>query len=83
MVVARYELALEATRRPELRAPYDLSLIHIETDPERHALSMIAWCDGVLFSCTAGQYHAAVPSRAALRTSCAELLNGMLPSRPE
>ncbi|KIZ16326.1 TetR/AcrR family transcriptional regulator [Streptomyces natalensis] len=95
LVVARYELALEATRRPELRAPYDragrafrepmAAMLRAagSADPERHALSMIAWCDGVLFSCTAGQYHAAVPSRAALRTSCAELLNGMLPSRPE
>lgn len=48
------------------------------TAPERHALSMIAWCDGVLFSRTAGQFRTAVPTRTALRTSCAELLAGML-----
>ncbi|WP_435798338.1 hypothetical protein [Streptomyces decoyicus] len=47
-------------------------------DPERHALSMVAWSDGVLFSCIAGQFHAAVPTRDALRTSCTELLDGML-----
>ncbi len=47
------------------------------TAPEPHALSMIAWCDGVLFSRTAGQFHTAVPTRSARRTSCAELLDGM------
>ncbi|MEV0373021.1 TetR/AcrR family transcriptional regulator [Streptomyces sp. NPDC050636] len=90
LVVARYELALEATRRPELRAIYDragrafrepmaaMLVAAGSTDPERHALSMVAWCDGVLFSCTAGQFHAAVPTRDALRASCAELLDGML-----
>ncbi|MFI9051911.1 TetR/AcrR family transcriptional regulator [Streptomyces sp. NPDC053427] len=90
LLVARYELALEAGRRPELRALYDragrafrepmVALLTAagSTDPERHALSAIAWCDGMLFSCTAGQFHGAVPSRAALRASCAELLDGML-----
>ncbi|MGW7489158.1 hypothetical protein [Streptomyces sp. NPDC054786] len=39
---------------------------------------MVAWCDGVLFSCTAGRFRAAVPDRDALRTSCTELLDGML-----
>lgn len=90
LLVARYELALEATRRPELRAVYDragrafrepmaaMLAAAGSADPERHAMSMVAWCDGILFSCTAGQFHAAVPTRAALRTSCAELLAGML-----
>ncbi|MFI5520744.1 TetR/AcrR family transcriptional regulator [Streptomyces platensis] len=90
LLLARYELALEATRRPELRAVYDragrafrepmaamLAAVG-SADPERHAMSMVAWCDGILFSCIAGQFHAAVPTRAALRTSCAELLDGML-----
>ncbi|MFG2892347.1 hypothetical protein [Streptomyces sp. NPDC048248] len=48
------------------------------TDPERHAQNVIAWCDGAMFSCTAGQYQASVPTRDALRTSCTELLVGML-----
>lgn len=90
LLIARYELALEATRRPELRAIYDragrafrepvaaMLTAAGSTDPERHALSMVAWCDGLLFSCTAGQFHAAVPTRDALRASCAELLDGML-----
>ncbi|MEU9113244.1 TetR/AcrR family transcriptional regulator [Streptomyces sp. NPDC048483] len=90
LLVARYELALEATRRPELRALYDRAGAAFRapmtamltaagsTAPERHTLGLIAWCDGVLFSCTAGQFHTAVPTRAALRTSCAELLDGML-----
>ncbi|MEU5208388.1 TetR/AcrR family transcriptional regulator [Streptomyces sp. NPDC020742] len=90
LLVARYELALEATRRPELREIYDRAgrgfrepLVAMlatagSVEPERHALSLVAWCDGVLFSCTAGQFHAAVPDRAALRTSCRELLAGML-----
>ncbi|WP_411145711.1 TetR/AcrR family transcriptional regulator [Streptomyces sp. x-80] len=90
LLVARYELALEATRRPELRAVYDRAGRRFRepvaamlsaagsAEPERHALSLVAWCDGVLFSCTAGQFHAALPTRDALRTSCAELLDGML-----
>ncbi|WP_432146803.1 TetR/AcrR family transcriptional regulator [Streptomyces sp. bgisy084] len=90
LLLARYELALEATRRPELRAVYDragrafrepmaaMLAAAGSADPERHAMSMVAWCDGILFSCTAGQFHAAVPTRAALRASCAELLDGML-----
>ncbi|MEJ8653883.1 TetR/AcrR family transcriptional regulator [Streptomyces sp. MS1.AVA.3] len=90
LLIARYELALEATRRPELRAVYDgagrafrepvVAMLAAagSADPERHALSVVAWCDGVLFSCTAGQFHAAVPTRDALRTSCTELLDGML-----
>ena len=48
------------------------------TAPERHALSLIAWCEGLMFSCAAGSYHARVPSRAELRTGFSELLSGML-----
>ncbi|WP_411126946.1 TetR/AcrR family transcriptional regulator [Streptomyces sp. x-19] len=90
LLVARYELALEATRRPELRKVYDragrtfrepvVALLTAagSTAPERHALALVAWCDGVLFSCVAGQFHAAPPTRGALRASCAEVLDGML-----
>ncbi|MFJ8294296.1 TetR/AcrR family transcriptional regulator [Streptomyces sp. NPDC094447] len=100
LLVSRYELALEATRRPELRAFFDTagSVFHRplvamtaaagSTDPERHALSLIAWCEGLMFSCAAGSFHAAVPSRAELRTGFEELLRGMLgpgpgPAQPE
>ncbi|MET9295054.1 TetR/AcrR family transcriptional regulator [Streptomyces sp. NPDC003077] len=90
LLVARYELALEATRRPELRAIYDRAgqafrepLTTMLTaagspDPRRHARDLVAWCDGVLFSCTAGQFHADSPSRQELRASCTELLTGMV-----
>ncbi|MFE6690902.1 TetR/AcrR family transcriptional regulator [Streptomyces sp. NPDC057743] len=90
LLIARYELALEATRRPELREVYDragrafrepvatLLAAAGSTAPERHVLSLVAWCDGVLFSCVAGQFHADVPTRDALGASCAELLEGML-----
>ncbi|MET9541611.1 TetR/AcrR family transcriptional regulator [Streptomyces sp. NPDC006553] len=90
LLVSRYELALEATRRPELRAFFDAagSVFHGplvamtaaagSPEPERHALSLVAWCEGLLFSCAAGSFHAAVPSRAELRTGFDELLRGML-----
>ncbi|MFE4540179.1 TetR/AcrR family transcriptional regulator [Streptomyces scopuliridis] len=90
LLVARYELALEATRRPELRAYYDATgqrfrepLVAMMTaagspDPARHALSLVAWCEGLMFSCAAGSYHDSVPSLDALRLGFTELLRGML-----
>ncbi|MGW8353618.1 TetR/AcrR family transcriptional regulator [Streptomyces wedmorensis] len=93
LLVSRYELALEATRRPELRTFFDTAGSAFHTpliammaaagspEPERHALSLIAWCEGLMFSCAAGSFHAAVPSRAELRTGFDELLHGMLGSR--
>ncbi|MET9432007.1 TetR family transcriptional regulator [Streptomyces sp. NPDC003036] len=90
LLVARYELALEATRRPELRTFYDetgrrfrepltaLMRAAGSTDPERHALSLVAWCEGLMFSCAAGAYHSAVPGREELRSGFEELLRGML-----
>ncbi|MFE6224200.1 TetR/AcrR family transcriptional regulator [Streptomyces sp. NPDC057854] len=90
LLVSRYELALEATRRPELRGFFDRAGSAFRDpvtammrgagspEPERHALSLIAWCEGLMFSCAAGSFHAAVPSRAELRTGFAELLRGML-----
>lgn len=90
LLIARYELALEATRRPELRAVYDRAgrtfrdaLAALLTAagspaPERHARTLLAWSDGVLFSCTAGQLQGAAPSRTELHSDCAELLQGML-----
>ncbi|GAA1431619.1 TetR/AcrR family transcriptional regulator [Streptomyces thermospinosisporus] len=86
---ARYELALEATRRPELRAYVDAAgarfldqVVALVTalgspDPERHALSLIAWADGLMFSCVAGSYSARVSDLTALRESLRELLAGM------
>ncbi|WP_306325598.1 TetR/AcrR family transcriptional regulator [Streptomyces venezuelae] len=93
LLVSRYELALEATRRPELRTFFDAAgsafrdpLVAMTAaagspEPERHALSLVAWCEGLMFSCAAGSFHAAVPSRAELRTGFDELLRGMLGGR--
>ncbi|KUJ64195.1 TetR family transcriptional regulator [Streptomyces albus subsp. albus] len=90
LLVARYELALEATRRPELREIYDAAGATFREPlaellraggshaPERHTLALIAWCDGILFSCCAGTYHATTPTVPDLRDSLAELLRGML-----
>ncbi|MEU1892068.1 TetR/AcrR family transcriptional regulator [Streptomyces pristinaespiralis] len=90
LLVARYELALEATRRPELREFYDrtgsrfrapLNALMAEAgsrEPERHALSLVAWCEGLMFACAVGSYHAAVPSAEELRQGFRELLRGML-----
>lgn len=90
LAVARYELALEATRRPALRALYDREggafrelLVAMmaaagSAEPERHALSLVAWCDGVMFSCTAGSYHSTVPTLEELRAGLDEVLRGML-----
>lgn len=88
--LARYELALEATRRPELRACYDragkvirqqtatMLVAAGSTEPQRHARMLTAWCDGVLFDSLAGAGGTTAPSMEELRKGAAELLNGML-----
>ncbi|MGW0565035.1 TetR/AcrR family transcriptional regulator [Streptomyces sp. NPDC003016] len=91
LLVARYELGLEATRRPELREFYDATGRHRfreplnalmaaagSREPERHALSLAAWCEGLMFSCAVGSYHSAVPDEEELRRGFGELLRGML-----
>ncbi|MET8436120.1 TetR family transcriptional regulator [Streptomyces sp900116325] len=93
LLICRYELALEATRRPELREFFDATgrqfrepLVALMTaagsaEPERHALSLVAWCEGLMFSCAVGSYHRSVPTPAELRTGFTELLSGMLGPR--
>lgn len=90
LLICRYELALEATRRPELRTFFDTMgrqfrdpLVALMTaagsaEPDRHALSLVAWCEGLMFSCAAGSYHRSVPTEEELRTGFTELLYGML-----
>ncbi|WP_327366115.1 TetR/AcrR family transcriptional regulator [Streptomyces sp. NBC_01217] len=90
LLICRYELALEATRRPELREFFDATgrqfrqpLMTLMTaagsaEPERHTLSLVAWCEGLMFSCAAGSFHRSVPTEEELRTGFAELLRGML-----
>jgi AcrR family transcriptional regulator len=90
LILARYELALEATRRPELRAHFDAAGARFRdqltalvvglgsTSPDRHALSLIAWADGLMFSCVAGSFGARAPSLEEVRADLRELLHGML-----
>jgi DNA-binding transcriptional regulator YbjK len=89
LTLARYELALEATRRPELRAYFDATGARFRdqltalvtalgsTEPARHVLSLVAWADGLMFSCVAGSFSAEVPSLAEVRAGLRELLDGM------
>ncbi|MET9395578.1 TetR/AcrR family transcriptional regulator [Streptomyces sp. NPDC006624] len=90
LTLARYELALEATRRPELRAYFDAAgarfrdqLTALVTgmgsrDPARHTLSLIAWADGLMFQCVAGSFSTRTPSLEDVRAGLRELLDGML-----
>ncbi|MFF4805843.1 TetR/AcrR family transcriptional regulator [Streptomyces sp. NPDC001351] len=94
LTLARYELALEATRRPELRTYFDAAgaLFREQlsgmvtamgsTDPARHSLSLVAWADGLMFSCVAGSFSAEVPSLKEVRAGLQELLDGMLGGKP-
>ncbi|MFD5713446.1 TetR/AcrR family transcriptional regulator [Streptomyces pharetrae] len=90
LTLARYELALEATRRPELRAYFDATGARFRdqlralvtgmgsTSPDRHVLSLVAWADGLMFSCVAGSFSTRVPSLDDIRADLRELLDGML-----
>ncbi|MER7192197.1 TetR/AcrR family transcriptional regulator [Streptomyces flaveolus] len=90
LTLARYELALEATRRPELRAYFDATGARFReqlgalvtamgsADPARHVLSLVAWADGLMFSCVAGSFSAEVPGRDEVRAGLRELMDGML-----
>ncbi len=87
--LARYELALEATRRPELRAIYDaigrdfrraaVSLMAAagSTDPDRHGHALVAFMEGVMFDAIAGAGRE--PALDDLRLTVREYLTGVLP----
>ncbi|MFC5218022.1 TetR/AcrR family transcriptional regulator [Streptomyces coerulescens] len=89
LTLARYELALEATRRPELRAYFDATGARFRdqlmalvtglgsTTPARHVLSLVAWADGLMFSCVAGSFNTEAPSLQEVRAGLRELLGGM------
>lgn len=89
-MLARFEFALEASRRPELREIYDRAGRGVRAsaesalaaagsaDPVRHARMLIAWCEGVVFDSVAGAGSTCPPSRAELRAGVGELLAGML-----
>ncbi len=86
--LARYELALEATRRPELRAVYDLAGRRFRevavallaamgsADPARHAGELVAFAEGLMFYAVAGA--GGTPAEDDLRRAVADLLTGML-----
>ncbi|GAA3156018.1 TetR/AcrR family transcriptional regulator [Planomonospora alba] len=86
--VARYELALEATRRPELRAVYDragagfrepaVALLAAagSADPVRHGRQLVVFAEGVMFDAVVGA--GAEPTLDDLRLGIGELLRGML-----
>jgi DNA-binding transcriptional regulator YbjK len=94
--IARYELALEATRRPELRSVYDTAGAAFRgaavammsalgsRSAERHGRALVAWCEGVMFDSIVGAGWAAPPSVGDIRADVTELLWGMLsaPIRP-
>jgi DNA-binding transcriptional regulator YbjK len=88
--IARYELALEATRRPELRTIYDeagqpfrQSAVEImrlagSPDPVRHGRQLVACCEGLMFDAIAGAGEK--PNLADLEAAAADLLRGFLGS---
>jgi DNA-binding transcriptional regulator YbjK len=85
-VRARFELALEANRRPELRAAYDemgqrfraeaarLLAASGSAEPERDAWTLIAWLEGTAFYALAGAGTTAAPPLDVLRDELARLL---------
>jgi DNA-binding transcriptional regulator YbjK len=87
---ARLELALEATRRPELRTAYDTAGAAFRRQaeamlaaigapaPARQARSLVAWCEGVLFASVVGADATAPLSVDELRLDARELIRGML-----
>jgi hypothetical protein len=90
LTLARLELALEATRRPELRVRYDtlgqgfislaadLLAAAGAADPLLAARRLVAWSDGILFNATAGSGRAAPPGHHELHEQTVALLNALL-----
>jgi DNA-binding transcriptional regulator YbjK len=90
--LARYELALEATRRPELREIYDkagrrfrdpvVGLLAAlgSPDPVRHGRQLVAFGEGIMFDSIAGAGVA--PSLDDLTEAVREFLRGMLGTGP-
>lgn len=92
-MVARYELSLEATRRPELRAAlaavgerYRVLAARLlaaagASDPERQGRVLVAVLDGLVYDRIAGAGGRAI-SRAEIRESIAETLSAWAATRP-
>ena len=89
-LLARYELALESTRRPELREIYDESSRPFRepvaamlgragsADPPRHARLLIAWCEGIQFDSIAGAGSDSPPDLQELTDGLHDLIRGMI-----
>ncbi|WP_030455991.1 TetR/AcrR family transcriptional regulator [Herbidospora cretacea] len=85
--IARYELALEATRRPELRAVYDdigrryrdqgvaMFTAAGTADPVRHGRQLVAFTEGLLFDAVVGA--GVTPTLDDLRAAFAEYLSAV------
>lgn len=88
-MLARYELALEATRRPELRAAYDevglrfrqeaeaLLAAAGSRDPARHARMLMGYAEGIMFDTIAGTAWQHTPTIDEIRRNLSELLATM------
>ncbi|WP_308164252.1 TetR/AcrR family transcriptional regulator [Nonomuraea sediminis] len=88
--LARYELALEATRRPELRTIYDkagrlfrdpvvpMLAAAGSRDPVRHARQLVAFGEGIMFDAIVGA--GVEPTLDELSTMMREFLAGILAS---
>jgi DNA-binding transcriptional regulator YbjK len=93
-MLARYEFALEAVRRPELRAAYDRGGLLLRRRcaeileaagspaPERHTRVLIGWLDGSIFDALAGTGSLAPPGLDELTSSAHELLAALGLPRP-
>ncbi len=92
-MLARYELAMEATRRPELRAVYDqagqayragapvLLAAAGSADPGRHARMLVAWAEGIMFDAIAGAGWQHPPTVGDLRATLLEYQRAIVPGR--
>lgn len=88
-MLARYEFALEATRRPELRESYDRGGLLIRrrchevlaaagsSDPVRHTALLVAWLEGTIFDALAGTGSLAPPTLATLTLSAQDVLSAL------
>lgn len=89
-LLARFELAMEATRWDDLRAAYDAEGARFHRllvralrrvgsrSPARHSRALLAWSEGVLFRGVAGFGAGRPPTRRELRSTARELIAGML-----
>jgi Tetracyclin repressor-like, C-terminal domain len=87
-MIARYELALEATRRPGLRVIYDragrpfreaaTALMEPagSPTPARHGRQLVAFCEGLMFDAIVGAGDE--PSLADLEAAASDMLRGFL-----